>query len=284
MAEVYSSGDVYLENIDQKYYSKGSLPRIIHQTWFGIESPEIPDKWKKSSETWIRLHPECLYILWSKSMARNFIKRYQKNFLETYDSLKYEIQRIDCIRYVFLKWIGGIYSDLDIVPKYNIYNYLTEGELFLVRSRNSPDNYTNSFMCSIKDCPFWDRLLNYVKEKKDAFYIGKWMTVMFVSGPVAVTEVSKTYPRIISQLPTIFATQSIDDQEERSEDVFIVLKGGSWHNFDAKLVAYVFYNRKIIFLLLLVIVLLFIIGYISYKKKYNSCKISLNKCIMNSPK
>ena len=46
-------------------------------------------------------------------MALNFIKDEYPWFLETYQSYKYNIERVDSLRYFILLKYGGIYIDLD---------------------------------------------------------------------------------------------------------------------------------------------------------------------------
>ena len=96
------------------------IPKIIHQTWV---DNNIPDKWKISSMMWQKHHPDWQYILWTDKMIRDYIKLGYPQFLKRFDSYKYNIQRIDMIRYFILKDFGGIYCDLDLYPIQNIEKY-----------------------------------------------------------------------------------------------------------------------------------------------------------------
>ncbi len=89
------------------------IPKIIHQTW---KDNNIPDKWKISKKMWKKHHPEWRYILWTDKMIRDYIEIGYPEFLKLFDSYKYNIQRVDMIRYFILKDLGGIYSDLDLYP------------------------------------------------------------------------------------------------------------------------------------------------------------------------
>lgn len=216
--------------------------RVIHQSWFNVKE-DIPKEWKKSREKWIEYHPDWLYILWSKKMSRDFISKYEPDFLETYDSYEYEIQRIDSMRVIILKWIGGVYSDLDIVPTENIEKYFTTGnDIYLVRSINTLDKYTNAFMVSAIGCPLWDLAISKMKSKaKNNFYVGKWMTVMNTTGPILLSETVYDYNGTIGQLPQTFNLQSIDSSiVDDRPPVLINLNGGSWHAIDAKILNFLY--------------------------------------------
>lgn len=284
MAKIFVGHDISeLEKHVKPYINPPDFPfsKIIHQSWFNTKE-DIPQDWKRSKEKWIEYHPGWLYILWNKKMSRDFISKYEPDFLDTYDSLKYEIQRIDSMRYVILKWFGGLYSDLDIVPKRNIETYFTtNSDVYFLRSKNSPCYYTNSFMASKANTSgkFWDLLLEKIKHKTNNIYFGKWMTTMNVSGPIALTETVSEYDGLICQLPGIFNTQSIDKLEQNDKFIFETLRGGSWHAFDSKIINFVFTNRWFLFVILTLIVIIFIMGYFWYKKQYKECSMSLRKCL-----
>ena len=52
---------------------------------------------------------------WTDESSRDFIAKEYSDFLETYDSYPYTIQRADVIRYFVLVHYGGTYIDLDDV-------------------------------------------------------------------------------------------------------------------------------------------------------------------------
>ena len=56
------------------------------------------------------------YTLWNETTARNLVETRRPEFLDTYDSFKYPIQRLDVAKYLVAHHIGGFVVDLDIVP------------------------------------------------------------------------------------------------------------------------------------------------------------------------
>lgn len=279
MADIFVGDISELESKLSLYTNTNNRPsRVIHQSWFNTRE-DIPTEWKKSRDRWIEYHPGWLYILWSKKMSRDFIEKYEPSFLQVYDSYEYEIQRIDSMRVIILKWIGGVYSDLDIVPNQNIEKYINyNNEVYLVRSMNPSDNYTNAFMVSVKGAPFWNLAIQKMIEKSKNTYIGKWMTVMNTTGPILLTKTVYDYTGTIGQLPQTFNLQGIDKSIVDSRTpVLVNLNGGSWHSIDVKVLNFLFINRISIILLLILILILSIIGYYWYKGKYNDCRLSFKK-------
>lgn len=65
-------GDKYIELYERNMpfvlirQEKTKIPKIIHQIWLG--SP-LPQKFKKLQASWIKMHPEWTYILWTDRKA-----------------------------------------------------------------------------------------------------------------------------------------------------------------------------------------------------------------------
>jgi inositol phosphorylceramide mannosyltransferase catalytic subunit len=93
----------YLHNNEPKKYT---IPRTIHQIWLGSALPERYSDWQK---TWITLHPEWNYKLWTDSDLDLF----KMINSEKYYSIKSLGARSDILRYEILYKYGGIYADTD---------------------------------------------------------------------------------------------------------------------------------------------------------------------------
>ena len=59
------------------------IPKIIHQTW---KNKTVPEKWKKSQQSWIKHNPDWKYLLWTDKDNHEFIKKHYPWFLKTYKS------------------------------------------------------------------------------------------------------------------------------------------------------------------------------------------------------
>lgn len=290
MAKVFIGHDInelIKESTDYTNPSNFPFSKIIHQSWYNTKE-DIPNDWKESKREWIKKHPGWLYVLWNKQMSRDFISKHEPHFLDTYDNFKYEIQRIDSMRYVVLKWLGGVYSDLDIVPRENIEKYfiISNNNIYLVQSANTPGHYTNAFMISksILASDFWDLAIEKIKyNTKNGWYIGKWMTTMNTTGPILLTETVNDYSEVIGKIPQTFNLQSIHDNiVDKRIPVLINLNGGSWHSFDAKLFNFIYSHKWSIIIISILLIIIIIMSYFWYKRHYAQCKVSLNSCLSKS--
>lgn len=88
-----------------------SIPRIIHQTW---KTKSLPDDYARFHDSIRRLHPDWEHRLWTDDDNRRLIAEHYPWFLETYDSYKHNIERVDAVRYFILLHHGGVYLDLDM--------------------------------------------------------------------------------------------------------------------------------------------------------------------------
>ena len=136
------------------------VPRTIHQTW---KTEDVPDIWAQSPRDWIEKHPEYLYVLWRDEDLKNLISMAYPWAVETYTNFKYNIQRADFGRMFVLHAYGGVYSDLDLVPKRSITpliemfeNDCTEFEIALVQgpSGRCGLDLSNFFMFSLQHAPW----------------------------------------------------------------------------------------------------------------------------------
>lgn len=177
------------------------IPRIIHQTW---KNQEVPKVWSRSPVLWKSLHPEWDYRLWTDEDLRQVVAEVIPQYLCKYDALRYEIQRVDVARTVVLYQYGGLYSDLDIVPRrsFEPFTCFFESEAFTTVLSGTPNGYadyhhSNYLMMSKPRSLFWPRYWKFVFEEewKTSFpwYMRPLMLqlhfyVMFTTGPTAISR------------------------------------------------------------------------------------------------
>lgn len=94
-----------------------AIPKFIHQTW---KDDNIPAHFRLLADTWKSHHPEWTYILWTDDMCHRFIAEHYPEMIDRIDSFKYNIQRVDAVRYFILLHHGGVYVDLDFECLHNI--------------------------------------------------------------------------------------------------------------------------------------------------------------------
>ncbi len=88
-----------------------TIPQLIHQTF---KSSDLPEQYALLQASVLKHHPDWDYKLWTDRDNREFIASHHGWFLETYDSYRHEIERVDAVRYFILLTYGGVYLDLDM--------------------------------------------------------------------------------------------------------------------------------------------------------------------------
>ena len=87
------------------------MPKIIHQTWKDLDIPTQFSRWIKS---WLLLHPDWEYWIWTDADAEQLIADKHPRFLEIFQGYTQPIRRADALRYFVLYEFGGVYADLDM--------------------------------------------------------------------------------------------------------------------------------------------------------------------------
>lgn len=249
------------------------FPKIIHQTW---KDENIPEKWLESSLQWKALHPTWLYHYTTDVENRQYVQEQFPKYLETYDNLPYPIQRADMIRYMYLYKMGGVYSDLDIVPirPLSDYNFDPNYEVYACTSGNTPSVYTNSFMISKPHCSLWLDILEHIRNYKKWFFTIRHIEIMNSTGPGGYTKViQKHLPKVFTLPSKLFMRFSSADTEEMDcKEVALKegaynypLVGNSWHSWDSTMIHYILLYRKS--LTIFFVILIFYIIYRTIKKK-----------------
>ena len=232
------------------------FPKVIHQTYISEET--IPEHWKISLLEWKRLHSSSEvpieergeYRFWSDEDNLLFIEENFPDFLQTYKNFKYPIQRADAVRYCILYKFGGIYSDLDMVPKENVFNHFNNGSVFLIKSANAENHYTNCFMASLPKQKFWLECIEEMKKPLPKYIVGKHFTILSSTGPLMLDRVAKKTLQQITIIPSkVFSPLDALKIEngEKEDDIAIIrnIKGGSWHSFDTKFYDFFYKTRKV---------------------------------------
>jgi len=229
------------------------IPKIIHQTW---KTNDIPDKWKISSLMWKKHHPDWTYILWTDAMILDYITLAHPTFLKLFNSYKYDIMRVDMVRYFILKDFGGIYCDLDLYPVCNLENYFkSDNNVYLVFSGNVFGCVTNSFMASKKNAPLWDDVLNNLHNKIPWFCVIKHFQIMYSTGPLFLSNIVKKYNHVVGLLP-VNKFMCYDSNEDiniiKPNAILIPLEGKSWNSIDSHILNKLNkYKDKLILLIIL---------------------------------
>jgi mannosyltransferase OCH1-like enzyme len=82
------------------------IPTKIHQIWLG---GQLPDKFKRFTESWMRFHPDWDYRLWTDADVDGLNMTRIKEFLSSPNMGT----RSDIMSYEILRQFGGLYVDTD---------------------------------------------------------------------------------------------------------------------------------------------------------------------------
>lgn len=158
------------------------IPNIIHQTY---KTERVPDRWNSTPSQWKEYHPGWTYMLWTDEDNEALIRDHYPDFLETYLSYPYGIQRSDAARYFILHKYGGVYADLDIQPRRHVSEIIGDAELVLPQTPNF--GLTNAFMASVNGSAFFSHIINLLPEHANKWYqITRHWKIMTSTGPTFI--------------------------------------------------------------------------------------------------
>ena len=92
--------------------------RKIHQFFFDFGGGKVLADFPifvESKNAWSTMEG-WEYTLWTESMVETMIGTHCTEFMRTYESFKYPIQRLDLAKYLVGHYAGGLVVDLDVVP------------------------------------------------------------------------------------------------------------------------------------------------------------------------
>lgn len=258
-----------IEIIDDVSVSNNvSIPKIIMQTW---KTHEVPDHWKISPQSIKEKMPDWQYVLMDDNDNRAFVEKYFPDFLPYYDAFPHSIQRADAVRYCWLYIYGGLYQDLDFEVLHRMDSLFTASHgIFLVKSGNIGSYFTNSFMASVKNHPFWLEVIEEMKKPLPWWVIGKHFTVMCSTGPLMLSRVVNKTKSVVGILPArrIMACNICDLKCDVGDAFLRPLEGSSWIGFDTMIYNFFLCHwRKLVFSVIYLLILLIII-WLLYKFEY----------------
>ena len=188
---------------DQYCYDTGNevkIPKIIMQTW---KDENIHEHWKESPISISEHMSSWKYVLMTDKDNREFVKKHFPDFLPYYDAFPFPIQRADAIRACWLYIHGGIYMDLDFIVKKPLDPlFLSDNEIYVVPSGNTPTVITNSFMASKPGCKLWLVYIEEMKKELPYWAYGRHLKVMMSTGPLCFSRTIKIWSGVYGVLPS----------------------------------------------------------------------------------
>ena len=103
-----------------------SLNRIIHQIWLNSPTGITRDKYDEFSKTYKDYAEKnnWEYYLWDDNTSQEFIKTEFPEYLDDFNKLDSVIKKADCLRYMVLYVMGGLYVDMDSYLKGNLEKFI----------------------------------------------------------------------------------------------------------------------------------------------------------------
>lgn len=234
--------------------------KIIHQIWFSIsfKSKLLLKKFKKYQHSWIVQNPTWRYMLWNQKNALQFMKFKFPEFLDVYKSYKYDIQRIDALRYFFLYAYGGMYADMDTECVKPIDEFLSfyKKDIYFVEDQSLSiyGHVSNFLMFSKPQNSFWKCLFFHLFEsRKIPSYYTKHLQIMYSTGPGFLNKMRNKYlfRYQIGTFPnSLFNPLSKENTILQKDKVCVIhYSEGSWWGFDSTIFNFIKLNFPVMFLL-----------------------------------
>lgn len=114
-------------DLEELIISDIKIPKIFHRIWLsgGLENP-MPDEFVYYGQTFIDLHPDWEYKLWTDKNipVKKFINK------ELYESIDGLVLKADIARFELLYMFGGVYADVDFEFYKNIEPIIKDLECF----------------------------------------------------------------------------------------------------------------------------------------------------------
>ena len=218
------------------------IPKTIHQIYFNLHNKEIEDipLFKTSSKRIKELHPDYEYILWTKQKCDDLVKQKLPQYYEFYTSMRFDIQRIDYMRFVLLHLFGGIYADLDLIPIQKFDRVLNR--VFFVNTikglvTNHNESVQNDFMGSVKGFSLWKHILRYCpknyqqKACMDVYDVRKARFVLQTTGPRFFSRILKlAMPKYKPDSTIVFTKWRNDNWKNVDRETYLVENyiSGAW--------------------------------------------------------
>jgi hypothetical protein len=139
------------------------IPKIIWQT-YESEYDDLPQLAKDFSKTWIEKNPEWEYRYVSGKERREFVKdNFSEEWLDIYDSYKFNAMRSDLWRYLCVFKLGGLYVDLDTTCNVKVSDWLDTDKSFVVSVEPEDELPTQLIFASEKESAILKNILRYIK-------------------------------------------------------------------------------------------------------------------------
>lgn len=228
------------------------------QTW---KTTNLPERWQPSQDSIKKHMKNWEYHLMTDEDNRNFVIKYFPQYLSVYDNFTYPIQRVDMIRPMWLYIHGGVYMDLDYVINKSFEELFNNGaDLYFVPSANTSMYFTNSFMASVPNHPFWLEYLNHMTKEAPSWALTKHFFVMTTTGPIGLSNTLSNTQYVYSILPQKkLIPCDVCDIGSCKGGYLKTIEGQSWNGWDSLSLNFIYCNWKTILLAIIIAIFLVVL-------------------------
>ncbi len=144
---------------------------------------------------------EYKYKLWNEDSIAVLVDKYP-HYRSLYDNFRFEIQKVDFIRYLILYDEGGIYVDCDASPIGDIDDLFQMDEFFVVWDNDKKQLPYNAVLGSVAKTELYEdifkEIIRSVEEKNKIEIYEKWKGryVFQTTGHFMLNRVLKTHPYV----------------------------------------------------------------------------------------
>lgn len=189
------------------------IPKIIHQIWIG--SP-VPEELRSFLESWLAIHPDWEYTLWTDADLVDFCLENQ----DLFEKAQNYGTKSDIWRYEILYRHGGVYVDTDFesIESLEFFHHLYH---FYTGLQTLDSQLVQLGLALIGSCPGHPMLKKCIEEIRESF---KRPGVLQKAGPLHFTRVfykyANTFPGLIDiAFPAFYfyplgCTEMVSDHEE----------------------------------------------------------------------
>jgi mannosyltransferase OCH1-like enzyme len=160
---------------------------IFHQT---NKTIKLSKREENNSNIIKKMYSNYKYILWTDEDIEKFIRTKFNKYYNFFKNLS-KIQKIDIVRYLWMYYYGGVYSDMDVLYIKRIDYEKYNGVVFIEREWTSPlDNSIkisvhNCIMSSIPKHTIWLIIIDEIIKK----YNNGIRNVFNLTGPNSISEI-----------------------------------------------------------------------------------------------
>ncbi|MGE0009529.1 MAG: glycosyltransferase family 32 protein [Candidatus Babeliales bacterium] len=191
----------------QGYTQAVRIPKIIHQIWVGPHQP--PPQFKKWQQTWIALHPDWEYKLWTDTEVEN-LTLINKQY---YDEEQNYGAKSDILRLELLHEFGGLYVDIDCecLCSFDMLHHLCDFYIgfFQVNFLRSSARVNNALMAACPHHPLITILLH----------------------KLALNQQKQSSAEIIERTGPSFITQALKEHVYSAEGINLLLPANFFYPF-----------------------------------------------------